>query len=149
VLKNRAEVARFIEREWLASFVTIDAKGKPHVVPVWFTYDGGKVHVQTDRESIKVRNMRRNRNVAVAVYHGEEAAILRGKGRVVDDEKEFVRLTQRHIEKYNRLVNVAHKTQGVQYIKLDEQGRDSMGKPLFDPMIRCVIEVTPEKVIFW
>jgi len=138
-----------MEREWLASFVTVDAERKPHVVPVWFTYDDGKVHVQTDRKSVKVRNLKRNENVGVAVYRGDEAVIIRGKGRVVEDEEQFVKLTHRHIDKYNRLFNLVHKTGGIDYIKLDEQGRDSMGVPLFDSRVRCVIEVTPDKVLFW
>jgi len=62
------DVASFMEQEWIASFVTVDAENKPHIVPVWFTYDYGKVHVQTDRKSVKVRNIKLNNHVAVAVY---------------------------------------------------------------------------------
>jgi len=147
--KNMAEVAGFMARQWLASFVTVDTEGKPHVVPVWFTYDDEKVHVQTDRKSAKVRNIKRNDNVAVAVYSGEEAVIIRGKGRAVKDQKKFVKWTQQHIKKYNRLFNIAQKTEGIEYIKLDEKGRDSMGIPLLDSKVRCIVEVTPEKVLFW
>jgi len=147
--KNLTEVTSFMEREWLASFVTVDVENKPHVVPVWFTYDDGKVHVQTDRKSVKVRNIKRNNNVALAVYGGEETVIIRGRGSIVEDQKQFVKLTQRHKEKYNRSFNIAHKTEGIEYVKLDERGRDSTGKPLFDSKVRCVIELTPEKVIFW
>jgi general stress protein 26 len=149
MLKNLADVARFMETEWLASFVTVGSEGKPHVVPMWFTYDDGKIHVQTDRKSVKVQNIKKNGNAAVAVYRGEEAVIIRGRGRVVDDEEKFVKLTQWHIEKYNRLFNIARRTKGIEYIKLDEQGRDAMGIPLFDSKVRCVVEVTPEKVRFW
>lgn len=149
MLKNLADVASFMEQEWLASFVTVDAENKPHVVPVWFTYEDGKVHVQTDRNSVKVGNIERNNNVAIAVYRGEEAVIIRGKGRLIEDEKQFVKFTQQHIDKYNRLFNRARNTKGVEYIKLDEHGRDSMGIPLFDSKVRCIIEVTPEKVLFW
>jgi len=52
------------------------------------------------------------------------------------------------MDKYNRLFNKVRGTKGVEYIKLDKQGRDNMGIPLFDPKIRCVIEVTP-KILFW
>jgi len=149
MLKNLADVASFMEQEWLASFVTVDSENKPHVVPVWFTYEKGKIQVQTDRKSVKVRNVKRNNNVAVAVYRGEEAVLIRGKGRIVEDEKEFARLTQQHIEKYNGLFNIAHKTTGVEYIKLDDHGRDSMGIPLFDLKVRCVIEVTADNIRFW
>lgn len=149
MLKNLTDVARFMNGEWLASFATVDVEGKPHVVPVWFTYEDGKVHVQTDRKSVKVGNLKRNFHVSVAVYRGEEAVIIWGKGRVIEDEKEFAKLTQCHVDKYNRLFNAARDTRGLEYIKLDKYGRDNMGVPLFDFEVRCVIEVLPQKVRFW
>ena len=80
-----------MNRERLASFAKVDPWNKPHVVPVFFTYDEGKLYIQSDRSSVKVRNLRKNDNVAVAVYRGEEAVIVRGKARIVRDEKEFVK----------------------------------------------------------
>jgi nitroimidazol reductase NimA-like FMN-containing flavoprotein (pyridoxamine 5'-phosphate oxidase superfamily) len=113
----------------------VDSNNAPHVVPVFFTYDEGKVYIQTGRKSVKVRNLLRNNNVAMAVYRGEEAVIIRGKARIIDDEKEFIKRTQEHINKYR--------------LKLDEQGRDSVGIPLFDTNVRSVIEVIPKRIIFW
>jgi nitroimidazol reductase NimA-like FMN-containing flavoprotein (pyridoxamine 5'-phosphate oxidase superfamily) len=133
--KSLSEVSSFMQKEWLASFATVDAEGRPHVVPVFFTYDKGRVYVQTDRKSVKVRNLAKNSNVAIAVYRGEEAVIIRGKGKVIADKNEFIKRTQKHIDKYR--------------LQLDEHGRDSMGIPLFDAKIRCVIEVVPEKILFW
>jgi len=133
--KSLSEVSSFMQKEWLASFATVDAEGRPHVVPVFFTYDEGRVYVQTDRKSVKVRNLAKNSNVAIAVYRGEEAVIIRGKGKVIADRNEFIKRTQEHIDKY--------------HLQLDEHGRDSMGIPLFDAKIRCVIEVIPEKILFW
>lgn len=133
--KNLIDVESFMNRERLASFATVDSKSEPHIVPVFFTYEDGKVYMQTSRDSAKVRNLKGNNNVAVAVYRGEEAVIMRGKGRVIESEKEFVRRTQEHVDKYN--------------LRLDAQGRDSLGIPLFNKMMRCVIEVTPKRTIFW
>lgn len=133
--KSLDEVKSFMDRERLASFATVGSKNEPHVVPVFFTYDEGKVYVQTDRKSVKIRNLLENDNVAIAVYSGEEAVIIRGKGRIIDDAKEFVKRTQDHIDKYK--------------LKLDEQGKDSMGIPLFNENVRCVIEVIPKRIIFW
>ena len=149
MLKNLADAVRFMDNEWLASFATVNAEGKPHVVPVWFTYENDKVHVQTDRKSTKVRNLKQNGNVAVVVCREEEAVLIQGVGKIIEDEKKFVRLTQCHIDKYNHLFNVARGTTDVEYIKLDEQGRDNMGVPLFDFKVRCVVEVIPEKIRFW
>jgi len=133
--KTVSEARSFMERQRLASLATVDSRGRAHVVPVFFTYRDSKVYVQADRDSVKVRNLLRNRNVAVAVYSGEEAVILRGTGRVVDRRDEFIKRTQQHIDKYR--------------LKLDGEGRDSLGIPSFNERIRCVVEVTPKRLIFW
>jgi hypothetical protein len=54
------------------------------------------------------------------------------------------KLAQLHFDKYNRLFKV-QGTEGVEHIKLDEKGRDSMGMPLFDFRTRCIIKVTPRE----
>jgi len=133
--KSQKQVQSLMDQERLASFATVGSRKEPHIVPVFFTYDEGKVYIQTDRNSMKFRNLLRNDNVAVAVYREEEAVIIRGRGRVVDSEEEFVRRTQDHIDKYR--------------LRLDEHGRDSLGIPLFDGKVRCVIEVTPKRILFW
>jgi len=116
--KDSDEVQRFMNSERLACFATVGPNNEPHIVPVFFTYDEGKVYIQTDIKSVKVRNLLNNNKVAVAVYSREEAVIIRGKGRIIDDNEEFIRRNQDHINKYR--------------LKLDEQGRDSMGIPLFN-----------------
>jgi len=133
--KNMKEVESFMDRGRLASIATVDARNQPHVVPVFFTYENGMVYVQTDRNSVKVRNLRDNDCVAVAVYDKEEAVIIRGKGQVLKSDEQFIRRTQEHIHKYK--------------LKLDEHGRDSLGIPLFDKKVRCVIEVTSKRIVFW
>jgi nitroimidazol reductase NimA-like FMN-containing flavoprotein (pyridoxamine 5'-phosphate oxidase superfamily) len=124
-----------MDHERLASFVTVGDENEPHVVPVFFTYDNGKVYVQTDRGSLKVRNLEKNSNVAVAIYCDEEAVIIRGVGHIIDEDEGFLKKTQDHVLKY--------------HIKLNEHGRDSLGIRLFDRKVRCVIEVTPRKTAFW
>jgi len=133
--RSLEEAQSFMDRERLASFATVGLNNEPHVVPVFFTYDSGKVYVQTDRSSVKVHNLLRNSNVAVAVYGGEQAVIIKGKGRVIDRHGEFIKRTQEHIDKYE--------------LRLDKDGRDSLGIPLFNKEIRCVIEVIPKRTVFW
>jgi len=124
-----------MQTQALASFATVSSNNEPHVVPVFFTYKKGKVYVQADRRSVKVRNLLSNNKVAVAVYSGEEAVILRGRARIVEDDEEFVRRTREHFAKY--------------HLKLDKNGKDSLGIPLFDKSIRCVVEVASEYSTFW
>lgn len=97
--RSLSEVSSYLQKERLAGFATVDGKGRPHIVPVFFTYEEGKVYVQTDRKSVKVRNLARNSNVAVAVYKGEESVIIRGKGKAIVNRNEFIKRTQQHIDK--------------------------------------------------
>ena len=133
--RSLSDVKGFMDRERLASFVSVGVNNEPHVVLVFFTYENGKVYVQSDRGSVKVRNVLRNGNVAVAVYSGEEAVIVRGKARVVESDEEFVRRTCDHVRKCG--------------LRIDEYGGDSLGILLFDKTVRCVIEVVSRKVVFW
>lgn len=133
--KTPSEIQAFMNLQLLASFATIGSGNEPHVVPVFFTYEDGKVCVQTDRRSVKVRNLSRNDDVAITVYSEEEAVIIRGKGRIVENEGEFAKRTQGHIDKYR--------------LRLDGHGRDSLGIPLFNKKIRCVVEVVPKRIIYW
>jgi nitroimidazol reductase NimA-like FMN-containing flavoprotein (pyridoxamine 5'-phosphate oxidase superfamily) len=133
--KNPQEVQRFMNTQRLASFATVDRKNAPHVVPIFFTYDDGKLYIQTDRESVKARNLLENNSVSVAVYSGEEAVIIKGKASVINSSQEFKRRTREHIMKYK--------------LQLDELGRDSLGIPLFNDKIRRVVEVTPKRMMYW
>jgi nitroimidazol reductase NimA-like FMN-containing flavoprotein (pyridoxamine 5'-phosphate oxidase superfamily) len=85
------EVQSFMDKERLASLATVNQRGGPHVVPVFFTYKDGKVYVQSDRKSVKVRNLSGNRCVAVAVYTGEKAVIIKGKEEWSEKKKSFSR----------------------------------------------------------
>jgi nitroimidazol reductase NimA-like FMN-containing flavoprotein (pyridoxamine 5'-phosphate oxidase superfamily) len=134
MLKTMDEVRCFMNRERLAGLSTINSRNEPCVVPVFFTYDGGSVYVQTARSTAKVRHILKNSNVAITIYHDDEAVIIRGIARIIDDQA-FIRRTQEHIDKYG--------------LRLDEQGRDSLGIPLFDSRTRCVVEITPKRVLFW
>ncbi len=128
------DVGAFMRRERLAAFCTVNSKGEPCVVPMYFTYVDGRVYAHTDRNSVKVGNIRNNDRVAIAVFHDEEAVIIRGTARVVEDD-EFVVRTREHIDKYE--------------LQLDAAGKDSAGIRLFDSKIRCVLEVTPNRIMFW
>ncbi len=147
--KGLADVPAFLNMHWIATFVTVDGNRRPHAVPVWFAYDDGKFHVQTDRSSVKVRNVHLNPYVAMTVYNmRDEAVCVRGRAHVISYEEEFRRLTQVHINKYNHLHNIANGTDGIEYIKPDAHGRDALGIPLFDCKVPCVVEVKPEKTLF-
>lgn len=46
---------------------TVRADGRPHVVPVWFVFDGDDLVFTTWHESVKAHNMQRDGRVALCV----------------------------------------------------------------------------------
>jgi nitroimidazol reductase NimA-like FMN-containing flavoprotein (pyridoxamine 5'-phosphate oxidase superfamily) len=134
---STSDMVSFMNKQRIAAFCTVDDGNKPHVVPVFFTFANEKVYIHTDRASQKIRNLLKNPHVAITIFSGEfgeEAVIIRGRARIVDED-EFVARTREHIEKYK--------------IQLDEEGRDSMGIRCFDSTTRCVIEIGADRLIFW
>jgi PPOX class probable F420-dependent enzyme len=56
-----------LQREPVVWLGTVDANGRPHLVPTWFTWDGESVWIFSKPEAVKVRNVRREPRVTLAV----------------------------------------------------------------------------------
>ena len=50
-----------------AALATVRADGRPHVAPVWFTFDGDDLLFNTGETTVKGANLRRDRRVALMV----------------------------------------------------------------------------------
>jgi uncharacterized protein len=72
------------------SITTFRRDGTGVDTPVWFVQEGERLLVQTDRDSYKVRRLRRNANVKVAVC----TATGRLRGEQVDARAEMLRHTE-------------------------------------------------------
>jgi nitroimidazol reductase NimA-like FMN-containing flavoprotein (pyridoxamine 5'-phosphate oxidase superfamily) len=51
----------------LARIATIDENGKPHIVPVWYYYDGTNILVPTMKGTKRARNMQKNPYVSIVI----------------------------------------------------------------------------------
>lgn len=60
-------LAAFLEEANLARLGTIDAMGDPHVVPVWFAWDGTRFLVGADAADHKVANLRRSGRASLEI----------------------------------------------------------------------------------
>lgn len=60
---------------WLA---TARADGRPHLVPVWFTWYDEKIYICTTVGSQKMVNLKRNRRAAVALPNTTDVLIIEG-----------------------------------------------------------------------
>lgn len=67
-----------------------DHDGYPHIVPMWFLVEDGKVVFRSFSKSQKIMNLRRDPRIAVLVEEGNEyenlqGVMIKGQAKLVDD----------------------------------------------------------------
>ena len=67
-----------------------DPDGHPHLVPMWFLVEDGKVVFRSFSKSQKIVNLKRDPNLTVLVeagtrYEELQGVMIKGKGRLVED----------------------------------------------------------------
>jgi PPOX class probable F420-dependent enzyme len=104
--RGRVEAAR------VGRLATVDAEGRPHLVPICFALDGETLYSAVDEKPKRSRRLKRLENVGahpdvtVLVDHYEEDwshlwwVRLRGKARVVEEGQEYERALSLLTEKY-------------------------------------------------
>ena len=118
---------------------TIDGKGYPHSVAMWYVMEGGDVLMTTFAKSQKVVNVRRNPKVALMAESGETYETL--KGVLIRAKAELIADVERCV---GVLVRVNEKMMGV---SLPPEAADVIRKGQAPK--RIVIKVTPERVSSW
>ncbi len=70
---------------WLGS---VRPDGRPHLVPVWFLWDGKQILLFSQPNTQKIRNLQQNTNVILALddtKDGEDVVMLEGKAEFLND----------------------------------------------------------------
>lgn len=99
------EADRYLREAKTAILCSIDPKGYPHAVAMWFDVDpDGSVLMTTYGKSQKILNIKRNPKVTLLVETGEtydqlKGVMIRGRGEVIDDVDRCANLLYRiHIK---------------------------------------------------
>ncbi len=80
-------VAQRLDTDIIGWFTTVRPDGRPHAVPVWFLWWGGRLLVLSEPDTVKVRNVR---DTAQALLHlhadstGNGVVVLTGPARISD-----------------------------------------------------------------
>jgi len=64
-------------------FGSVRPDGSPHLVPIWFIWQMGRLYICTEPESVKSRNIRCNERVVLALEDGTNPVICEGVARPV------------------------------------------------------------------
>jgi len=124
---------KLLKEERVARLATHSEQGRIHLVPVCYAYDGKHIFVGTSLDSKKVRNVRKNSNVAFVVdYYVEDwsklkGVMIQGKAEVIESGKEFEEAKKILYEKYPQYESSAPIEEGES----------------------AIVKITPEKVVSW
>lgn len=93
---------QFLTERHLASLTSVRPDGRPHVVPVGFTWQPGAnlARVITDRASVKARLARAGGPVALCQVDGARWLTLHGKAEVSQDPDRVAEAVARYTERY-------------------------------------------------
>ncbi|MBI2096694.1 MAG: pyridoxamine 5'-phosphate oxidase family protein [Candidatus Sungbacteria bacterium] len=64
---NEEQLKEFLSQKCLLNIATITSDGYPHVVPVWFDYEGKDFLVSTAKKSKKARNLAKISRVGFSI----------------------------------------------------------------------------------
>jgi len=124
----------------LARLATTNSKTlQPHVVPVWFAWDGKHVWISSFVSTRKIRDLKINPRGAVLIESKQEggklqAVLLEGAVELVTQPRQLVRETASQI-----------------YIRyLGPQGiKDAEPQSWLDDPENLLIKLTPERIMSW
>ena len=90
---------------WLRAFRSIwlsttRPDGRPHAVPVWYTWDGRRLYFISARNLQKARNLARQPWIVVHAGAGDDVIILEGPVEIVADHAELDRVDAAYRGKY-------------------------------------------------
>jgi PPOX class probable F420-dependent enzyme len=129
----RKDVAKLVAMERVSRVATLGRGGRPHVVPVCHVAAGGRLYFATGRDSLKLRHLRANPNLALTVdVYAEDWSLLKGvlvqgSAALIEGGPRFRKIRDLLYRKYQ------------QYPKESAIGeRDSV-----------IIEITPRRVSSW
>jgi PPOX class probable F420-dependent enzyme len=96
-----ARLDRFLTREPVVWLSTVRPDGAPHLVPIWFTWDGTSLLVFSKPEAQKVRNLRTHPVAMLALGEPEDdfdVALAEARVRLLDEPAR--ELPEAHLAKY-------------------------------------------------
>lgn len=129
-----ARVSRLLESEPVVWLSTVKPDGTPHLVPIWFSWDGETVLIASKPHARKVANLRENPRVMLALGEPEDdfdVGLLEGVAEIVDrPAAEVLPLT--HLWKYR-----------------EQMAAIGLGREEFLATYSLVIRITPTRFFPW
>jgi PPOX class probable F420-dependent enzyme len=101
-LSPAARIDRLLRSEPVVWMSTVRPDGSPHLIPIWFSWDGEAILIASKPVAQKVRNIRANPVVMLALGQPDEdfdVGLLEGRAELVDTPAAGL-LPASHLAKY-------------------------------------------------
>jgi PPOX class probable F420-dependent enzyme len=131
------EQAAYLANAKTIILASIDGRGYPHSIAMWFSVIDGLVHMTTFRKSQKIVNVRRNPKVSLLVESGTRyvelrGLLIRGTAEIIDDTEVCLDI----------LTEIQSRYEGQNVPGLREILRGQAAK-------RVALRIHPERVASW
>lgn len=126
-LSPKAE--KFLGEKHFGKLATIMKDGSPHVTPIWYMLDEGKIIVNTTNKRVKYHNIERDARVCLLVDDGYPYVVIFGRARIA---------TERDANKDIEALAIRYTGEAA--------GRKS-ARSIYWKQPRASIEIVPERVV--
>ena len=125
----------FIRTQKMLRIATIDSKGNPHIVPVWYRYASEKFYIGTNTKTAKARNIKYNPKVSFCIDVGINSPEIFGvmgigKAKLILENKRVKSIAKKILFRYFKSL----ENKSAQYLLKDTD---------------CIIEIIPKKMVTW
>ena len=127
--KLSAQAVKFVNGIVFGKLATIHKDGTPHVTPVWFRYENGKFLFNTAEGRVKLKNIIRDKRVALLMDDEYKYVLIEGRARVAKERDPLDDI----------------ETLAIRYVG-EKQGKRQF-RDYFSKEKRVSIEIDPENVI--
>jgi len=119
----------FLKGIYFGKIATIRKDGSPHVTPIWYMLDEGKLIVNTTTDRVKYWNIKRDPRVSFLVDDGYPYIMIQGKARIASERDSL-----KDIE-----------TLAIRYTGEEKGRKAALDRYWKQP--RISIEIVPERVV--
>ena len=132
-------INKTLDKPLIARLATADLNGQPHVVPVWYAWDGKSIWVSSFSNTRKIKDLQNNPKISVAIDTSDDggktrAVILEGKAELVIEPRDFLR--KQFLWIYTRYMG-------------EDGVKEKQPQEWIEDPHNLLIKLTPEQVFTW
>jgi len=125
----------FLKQQKVLRLATIDKNKTPHIVPVWYRYNGKKIYIGTNTKTQKAKNVKKNNHVSCCVDVGINApniygVMIQGDANLILDTFKVKTIAKKILARYFKTLE------------------NKSAKELLEDT-NCIIEIIPKKFTVW